>query len=203
MARSRSPSPSRPTRLPLLHAGPARRSSCCAAPAGRQRAVQVCHQHNHRQARRHSSAAEQVCVSFGCTGSCHAEHLCSWLLASTDSMPRVQPCKEPTPLLRRLFCVCRSGIPCEPEDIVSPAVCAALYLQQHNLGECARQGRLEAVKIRQRVSDTGKVSLAADLCADCRGAASFSQRHVYPAPRSIQPLQTHINNTTTTIATTQ
>ena len=28
-----------------------------------------------------------------------------------------------------------SGIPCEDEDIISPAICAALYLQKHKLGK--------------------------------------------------------------------
>lgn len=38
---------------------------------------------------------------------------------------------------RRLFVglCCRTGIPCCEEDIISPAVCAALYLQQNNLGK--------------------------------------------------------------------
>jgi ribonucleotide monophosphatase NagD (HAD superfamily) len=34
--------------------------------------------------------------------------------------------------------LCRSGIPCEEGDIISPAICAALYLQQNKLGGWVR-----------------------------------------------------------------
>jgi len=56
------------------------------------------------------------------------------LFAPNDRLPTLlQPfavCVCPGIAQRLASC----GIPCDPEDIITPALCAALYLKQHNIG---------------------------------------------------------------------